>query len=114
MTTARPGRRFFACAAALPPAASPPITTTRPLTPRTLGRRADRRRSAAPWRGAGLASVHDRASPTWTAAALAHAVPRGPRTAARTGSLPRARPDRPVGSPAVRTAARLTRPRWHT
>src|SRR3954452_10942937 len=43
MTTSSSGLRFFACDAALPPAASPPMTTSRPATPRTLGHRpADR------------------------------------------------------------------------
>src|SRR4051794_2674550 len=40
MTTSRSGRRFLACDAALPPAASPPMTTTRLPTGCTLGHRA--------------------------------------------------------------------------
>src|ERR687885_794176 len=40
ITTSRSGRRFLACDAALPPAASPPITTRRCPTMRTLERRA--------------------------------------------------------------------------
>src|SRR3954452_12611341 len=41
------GRRFFACDAALPPAASPPMTTTRLLTGSTLGQSGPRCRSGS-------------------------------------------------------------------
>ena len=48
MTTSRSGRRLRACDAALPPAASPPMTTTRVPTGSTLGHR--RRRRLSPTR----------------------------------------------------------------
>src|SRR5919199_3555461 len=109
ITTSRSGHRFFACDAALPPAASPPITTTRlPTSPdaRGPGARSPVHDRAAP----GLASVHDRPAASRSAPTVTVTVARGPRAAARAGPLPRAGSRRPVGSAAVRAPARLTPP----